>query len=50
MQLNKEEPYTFLGEIVFREAKGDRPIGITWALRQSLPADLFERFAVLNQT
>ena len=50
VQLNKNEPYTFLGEIVFREAKGDRPIGITWALRQPLPADLFERFAVLNQT
>jgi hypothetical protein len=39
-----------LGEIVFREAKGDRPIGITWALCQPVPADLFERFAVLNQT
>lgn len=50
VQLNKEEPYTFLGEIVFREAKGDRPIGITWELEQPLPADLFERFAVLNQT
>ena len=50
VQLNKDEPYTFLGEILFREAEGDRPIGITWALRQPLPADLFERFAVLNQT
>jgi hypothetical protein len=50
VQLNKDEPYTFLGEIEFRDAKGDRPIGITWLLKQSLPADLFDRFAVLNQT
>lgn len=50
VQLTKDEPYTFLGEILFRDARGDRPIGITWAVRTSLPADLFERFAVLNQT
>jgi superfamily II DNA or RNA helicase/HKD family nuclease len=50
VQLNKDEPYTFVGEILFRDAEGDRPIGITWSLRQSLPADLYDRFAVLNQT
>lgn len=50
VQLNKDEPYTFLGELGFLGAKGDRPIGITWTLKQPLPADLFERFAVLNQS
>jgi hypothetical protein len=49
VQLDKDEPYTFAGELLFKEAKGDRPIGITWVLKHALPADLFERFAVLNQ-
>lgn len=49
VQLDKDEPYTFLGEVSLRDATGDRPIGITWALREPLPADLFARFAVLDQ-
>lgn len=49
VQLDKDEAYTFAGPLSYRTHEGDRPIGITWALRYPLPADLFEHFAVLAQ-
>ncbi|MFN7952513.1 MAG: DUF3427 domain-containing protein [bacterium] len=42
-------PYVFLGPLRFREASGDRPIGITWELETPMSAALFARFATLAQ-
>jgi superfamily II DNA or RNA helicase len=34
-------PYLFLGEADYVEHRGDRPISITWELREPMPADHF---------
>jgi superfamily II DNA or RNA helicase/HKD family nuclease len=37
-------PYTLLGPAEFVSASGERPIAITWRLRNAIPADLYEGF------
>jgi hypothetical protein len=39
-------PYVLLGPCELVEHHGERPIAITWRLRQPVPADLFEQFKV----
>jgi hypothetical protein len=40
-------PYVLLGPCEFvAPHRGERPIAITWRLRQLIPADLFEQFKV----
>jgi hypothetical protein len=34
-------PYLFLGEAEYQEHRGERPIAITWRLREPMPADHF---------
>lgn len=51
-EINKDErglgvPYLYLGAVERRDAQGERPIQITWALREGdLPADLLQRSRV----
>ena len=35
-------PYTCLGPATYVEHRGERPLSITWRLRDSMPAELFE--------
>jgi len=39
-------PYVLLGPAELVSHKGERPIGITWRLRNPIPADLYEQFKV----
>ena len=39
-------PYALLGPADFVEHRGERPIAITWRLRNPIPADLYEDFKV----
>ena len=39
--------YAFLGPVTYVSHAGDRPIAITWRLRHSMPAALFDRYATL---
>jgi hypothetical protein len=39
-------PYTLLGPADYVEHRGERPIAITWRLRNPIPADLYEEFKV----
>jgi superfamily II DNA or RNA helicase len=45
-RVNTERSFVFLGLADYVQHRGDRPIAITWKLRQSLPGDLFAQFAV----
>ncbi|MBK9037005.1 MAG: DUF3427 domain-containing protein [Myxococcales bacterium] len=47
VQAVKGDPYVFLGGGTYVSHDGDRPIGITWALDHSMPAALFDEFALL---
>ncbi len=39
-------PYTLLGPADYVSHQGERPIAITWRLRNPIPADLYEEFKV----
>jgi hypothetical protein len=39
-------PYTFLGPATYEPHHGERPMSITWRLRHSMPAELFEEMKV----
>jgi hypothetical protein len=39
-------PYTLLGPAEYVQHEGERPIAITWRLRNPIPADLYEEFKV----
>jgi superfamily II DNA or RNA helicase len=39
-------PYTLLGPADYVEHRGERPIAITWRLRNPIPADLYEEYKV----
>jgi hypothetical protein len=41
------EAYTLLGDVRYRDHRGNRPISITWELEESIPAALFQRYATL---
>jgi hypothetical protein len=40
------QAYTLLGPADFVRHEGERPIAITWRLRNPIPADLYEEFKV----
>jgi hypothetical protein len=44
----KGDAYRALGPVVLVEAKGERPMSITWKLHKPLPAALFRRYSVLR--
>ena len=44
----KGEPYRACGPVVLADAKGDRPLSLTWRLVTPLPARLFREFSVLR--
>jgi hypothetical protein len=46
----KGEPYRTCGPVVLEDAKGDRPLSLTWRLVTPLPARLFREFSVLRGT
>jgi superfamily II DNA or RNA helicase len=44
----KGDAYCALGPVVLADAKGERPMSITWKLNKHLPAALFRRYSVLR--
>ena len=46
----KGDAYRALGPVVLIDAKGERPMSITWKLKQHLPAALFRRYSVLRDS
>jgi hypothetical protein len=40
-----DRAFWFLGPATYVRHEGERPIAVTWRLRRSLPADLYEAFA-----
>jgi superfamily II DNA or RNA helicase/HKD family nuclease len=40
--------FAFLGPVEYESHQGDRPIAITWRLRYTLPAGLYDRYATLR--
>ncbi len=45
---NQSSAYIALGSVVLEHHEGDRPISITWRLKQSMPIEIFRRFSVLR--
>lgn len=45
---NQESAYIALGPVVMEQHEGDRPISITWMLKQPMPIEIFRRFSVLR--
>jgi superfamily II DNA or RNA helicase len=43
----REDAFVALGPLHYLSHTGERPMGITWALQEPMPAALFERFAAL---
>jgi hypothetical protein len=41
------EAYTLLGDVRYRDHRGNRPISITWELAEPIPAALFQQYATL---
>ncbi len=46
----KGDAYRALGPVVLVDAKGERPMSITWKLTKHLPAALFRSYSVLRDT
>jgi superfamily II DNA or RNA helicase/HKD family nuclease len=42
-----DDAFAFLGPVNYESHSGDRPIAITWRLKQPMPAGLFEAYATL---
>lgn len=45
---DKDSAFVALGPVVMEQHEGDRPISITWRLKQPMPMALFRRFSVLR--
>ncbi|MCH8493601.1 MAG: DUF3427 domain-containing protein [Idiomarina sp.] len=45
---NKTSPYRSCGPIDFVDYQGERPMNITWKLRQRLPDELFQAFSIIR--
>ena len=46
----KGDAYRALGPVVLIDAKGERPMSITWKLNHTLPAELFRRYSILRDS
>ncbi len=49
VRANTTAAYAFLGPVVLEATSGDKPIGITWRLENTMSGALFDRFATLAQ-
>ena len=49
VRTDKEAPFAFLGEAMLESSTGDRPIAITWRLKNEMPGGLFLDFSTLAQ-
>lgn len=49
VRTDPDAPFAFCGPGTYVSHEGDRPIAITWRLRHSLPAALYQRYATLEQ-
>ncbi len=45
---NQDSAYVALGPVALERHEGDRPISITWQLKQPMPIEIFRRFSVLR--
>lgn len=45
---DQDSAYVALGPVVLMHYEGDRPISITWQLKQPMPIEIFRRFSVLR--
>ena len=45
---NQDSAYVALGPVTLESHEGDRPISITWKLKQVMPMEIFRRFSVLR--
>jgi hypothetical protein len=45
---NKDSAYAALGEAMLIKAEGERPISITWELKNAMPVELFRHFSILR--
>ena len=50
VRTTSDDPFAYLGPVLYEGHKGDRPIAITWRLEHAMPAGLFERYATLVTT
>jgi superfamily II DNA or RNA helicase/HKD family nuclease len=47
---NSDCAFVALGEVVLNEFNGERPIEVTWLLKQSMTAELFRRLSIIRST
>lgn len=45
---NTDSAYVALGPVVLEEHEGDRPISITWRLKNPMPVETFRQFSILR--
>lgn len=45
---NKNRAFVALGPVSLESHEGDRPISITWKLKQAMPIEIFRQFSVLR--
>jgi hypothetical protein len=45
---NKDSAYAALGEALLIKVEGERPISITWELKNAMPVELFRHFSILR--
>ena len=45
---NTDSAFIALGEVVLKEFDGERPIQVTWLLKQSMTAELFRRLSIIR--
>ena len=45
---NQDTAYASLGEAVLIKAEGEKPISITWQLKNAMPMELFRHFSILK--
>ena len=43
-------PFIYCGEVDFVDWEGNKPISVTWRLRQPVPETLFDTFGITSQT
>jgi hypothetical protein len=45
---NKNAAFAALGEVILIKAEGERPISVTWELKNAMPFELFKHFSILR--
>jgi len=44
----QEDPFHFLGQVIYLRHEGSRPMSITWRLKNAMPAALLQQYASLQ--